>query len=374
MNIVIIRGGDDMLSAVFDLNELSVQNEESIRFVKYIIGDLNTILISSDSTKNYDIFEKNVIDITSCKLEKYQTIEEFLHHNRDKVEDWFLVVTNRNIPFALFGQQFVGCPYEFWGAIDQFEESSFTEHAKKKLLYNELSWLYMDSIANDTDLEVSFLKKIFEKHSVKKILDCCCGVGRHASRLGDCGFKVTGIDASSHQIETAMKQNVNDNVEYHVCDARNFALPSKYDAAICMWTTYNYFSKESDMVSFLNTVSAHLCSGGILVLDSKNIPILSKNRLYHRETKRDNLKLTLLVYKRVIGMIQNSQYFYFINNGQEKRFCIDEEFVRFYKLNELIELNSSRFKLINTYGDFDGNEFDTEKSTRMITVWEKCKC
>lgn len=363
-----------MLSVVFDLNELAVQSEESIRFAEYAIRDLNTIFISSNPVKDSNVIGKFKIDITFCIVEKYKTIEDFLHHNKDKIEDWFLIITNKDIPFHLFGQQFVGCPYEFWGSMDQFAENSFTEHAKKKLLYNELSWLYMDSIANNTDLEVSFLKNIFEKYNVKKVLDCCCGVGRHAFRLGNYGFKVTGIDVSSNQIETARKQNNNDNVEYYVCDARNFSLSQKYDAAICMWTTYNYFSKEKDLLDFLNTVSSHLCDRGMLVLDSKNIPILHKNRLYHRETKRDDLNLTLLIYKRVINMVQNSQYFYFINDGQNKSFYMDEEFVRFYTLDELVKLNYLKFKLISVYGDFEGNPYNAEKSSRMITVWEKCEC
>lgn len=362
-----------MLSAVFDLNELAAQSEESIRFTKCVISDLNTILISNNDSEAGKVLEKNNIDITSCVVEKHETIEDFLHHNKDKADDWFLIVTNRDMPFSSFGQQFVGCPYEFWGSTEQFKENSFTEHAKNKLLYNELSWLYMDSIANDTDLEVSFLEKIFKKHNAKNILDCACGVGRHAYRLGNDGFKVTGIDISTNQIKTAMEQNSNSNVDYCVCDARNFSLSQKYDAAICMWTTYNYFSKEKDILDFLNTVSSHLRDKGILVLDSKNIPILDKNRLYHRKTSKDDLDLTLLIYKRIIGMVQNSQYFYFLNNGQDKSFYIDEEFVRFYTLNELEKLNNARFELIDVYGDFEGTKYDAMKSDRMITVWKKCE-
>jgi len=215
------------------------------------------------------------------------------------------------------------------------------------------------------------LNYIFKKCNINRILDCCCGVGRHACRLGEDGFKVIGVDASTNQIDTAMKKNSNENVEYYVDDARSFTLPQKCDAAICMWTTYNYFSKEKDILAFLSNISAHLNNKGILVLDSKNIPNLEKNRLYHRWTQRDDIELTLLVYKRIMGMIQNSQYFYFINNGHEKNFYIDEEFVRFYTLDELKALNNKMFKLIHVYGDFEGNDYDAKNSERMITVWEK---
>lgn len=360
-----------MLSIVFDINELKLQSKECIKFVRYAMSDLNTIFISDNTEKDYEFFEKYDMNKYISESEKYISIEEFLEINKDNTEEWFLIITDKKFQFESYGLQFAGCPYEFWGSMQQFEKNSFTEHAKKKLIYNELSWLYMDSIANDTGLEVEFLKKIFKKYNVNKILDCCCGVGRHACRLGENGFKVTGVDASVNQINTALKKNNNENVEYYVNDARNFTLPQKYDAAICMWTTYNYFSKEKDILAFLNNISAHLNDKGILVLDSKNILNLESNRLYHRRTQRDDIDLILLVYKRIMGMIQNSQYFYFINNGQEKDFYIDEEFVRFYTLDELKSLNNAMFKLIHVYGDFEGNDYDIKKSERMITVWQK---
>lgn len=360
-----------MLSVIFDLKELSMQKEESIKFVKCIVRDLNTIVISNNEEEYKNIADK--LELSFSTVKKYETIEDFVDHNKNKVEDWFLIMTNDDYDFNSLGKQFVKCPYEFWGALEQFENNSFTEHAKNKLIYNELSWLYIDSIANDTELEISLLEKVFDSYNIKKILDCCCGVGRHSARLGEDGFEVTGIDISSNQIKTATKRTKSANVNYCVCDVRDFSLPQKYDAAICMWTTYNYLSKEKDILAFLDNVFSHLNDDGILILDSKNIPILDKNRLYHRTTNRDNIDMILIVYKRVMDMVQNSQYFYFINNGDDKNFYIDEEFVRFYTLEELKELNYLKFELINVYGDFEGNAFDSENSSRMITVWQKCK-
>ena len=360
-----------MLSIVFDINELKVQSEESVKFAKNAIKGLPVIFISDDTAEVCNFFKKHDMDKYISEAEKYASINEFWENNRDKTEAWFLIITNDELRFKSLGSQFVCCPYEFWGSTEQFENTSFTEHAKKKLLYNELSWLYMDSIANDTELEVTFLENLFRKHGVNRILDCCCGVGRHTCRLGKSGFKVTGVDASVNQINTAIKTNNNENVEYQVSDARSFKLPQKYDAAICMWTTYNYFSKGKDISALLSNISDHLRDKGILVLDSKNIPILETSRLYHRRTQREDIDLTLLVYKRIMGMIQNSQYFYFISNGHEKNFYVDEEFVRFYTLDELKSLNNTRFRLIHAYGDFEGNAYDPQNSERMITVWEK---
>lgn len=357
-----------MLTIVFEYNELINQEKEEQVFVDKIVRDLPcTLIVGEDSLSKDNEEFINCFTIDACK-----TIQQFVENNKSKNNEWFLIISNKEIDLDGSGNQFVKCPYKFWSGLEQFDTKSFTEHAKKKYLYNELSWLYMESIANDTHLEVDFLKNLFIENKVNRIMDCCCGIGRHAARLGEMGFYVTGIDASQNQINTARKKNKNDRVEYIIHDARDFDLPNKnYDAAICMWTTYNYFSKENDIVAFLSTVASHLNNGGLLVLDSKNIPALEPYRFYHRDSKNGEIDMILLVYKRIMGMIQNSQYFYFINNGSEKMFYLDEEFVRFYSVKELQKLNSEIFELINVFGDFDKDSYDVDKSERMITVWRK---
>ena len=359
-----------MLSVVFDFSELKSKNEEELSFANLLMRDVAAIILSADELEVKKYLRRHDLNSASVTIENI-SVENFLCR-RNHAADWFLLVSDKIIDCAKYGEQFAQCPYTFSDLPARFESQSFTEHAKKKLLYNELSWLYMDSIANDTLQEVDFLRKIFEASHAKKILDCCCGVGRHAVRLGAHGFKVTGVDASEAQIKTAEQQNKNDNVEYFVHDVRDFVLPEKnYDAAICMWTTYNYFSKEDDLNAVLSNLWSHMRAGGLLVLDSKNIPALDKERLYHRKSQRNDLDMTLLVYKRIIASVQMSKYLYFINSGGRKNFYLDEEFVRFYSLKELQEINRSRFEPVRVYGDFDGHSFDAEHSNRMITVWKK---
>jgi 2-polyprenyl-3-methyl-5-hydroxy-6-metoxy-1,4-benzoquinol methylase len=94
------------------------------------------------------------------------------------------------------------------------------------------------------------------------------------------GFNVVGIDFSVKQIETAKKFHKHKNVVYHVQDAREIKLGnSKYDMSICMWTTYNYFSQEKDLLKFIRSNYHCQRKGGILILDSKNIPRLEKEEL-----------------------------------------------------------------------------------------------
>lgn len=360
-----------MLTAVFDINELCLQDDECLSFVELLSHDIDILLIDTAPTMAHS---KNILSKYikfPHKVVYTDSIESFAVDNKGG-SSWYIIFSDRAIDARACSENFIVCKYHFWSNLKHLKNKNFADHAKKKLLYNELSPLYMDAIANDTQLEVDFLERTFSGNHVNKILDCCCGVGRHAEKLGDLGFKVTGIDVSESQIGTASKKHKNNNVEYFVRDARTFLLSSRdYDAAICMWTTYNYFSQKKDMLSVMKSLYDHLTDKGILVLDSKNIPSLASERLYHRNIIKENYDLFLLIYKRIFRTIQNSQYFYFINENGKKKFFIDEEFIRFYSLNELKEINHSLFECVNVYGDFQGNKYDENSSERMISVWRK---
>lgn len=265
-------------------------------------------------------------------------------------------------------------PLSFYGDITQFESKSFTEAAKDKLIYNELSKYYMGAIANDTEKETTFLANIIDAHindRTCKVLDCCCGVGRHDYALALQGYHVSGIDISTSQIATAHKLHSHPNVSYSVRDVRNYQLEdTDFSAVICMWTTYNYLSLTSDFLHFIENAYKHMEGDGILVLDSKNIPALDAMRTYSRSNCFQGAQIQLLIHKRVIGKIQNSQYFYFIEDGDNTHFYFDEEFVRFYTLEEIETIAKPYFETVAVYGDFEGNDYDAN-SMRFILVMRK---
>ena len=66
----------------------------------------------------------------------------------------------------------------------------------------------LEPMIKRAESEVEGLVKIFSKHEVPsggKILDLCCGMGRHCVFLAKKGYDVVGIDFSSFLIERAKK-------------------------------------------------------------------------------------------------------------------------------------------------------------------------
>lgn len=351
--------------------------EENLKFAQLLSKcyDINLLSCSNVDRLNKDLkkFKLNELFKNVYSVNNQAERQTFLEQSSSRF-DWVVFFNHENKQI-IQNKNLIQVPIDLRGDFSKFKNISFVEHAKNKLLYNELSKYYMYAIGNDTIQEVDFINNIYEQFLNKKdgsVLDCCCGVGRHAYLLGNKGFKVTGIDISESQINNAKKIHKNKNVEYRVCDVRNIDLNKKdFDMAICMWTTYNYLSMEKDLWKFLNAVYMHLREDGLLVLDSKNIPKLDKRRVYTRETKDGDLDVSLLINKYVVGNIQNSQYLYFINNGKESSFYYDDEFVRFYHLKEIEKIAKGKFEVVKVYGDFNQETYKKKKSNRFIVVMKK---
>jgi len=257
---------------------------------------------------------------------------------------------------------------------ETLKNNNFSDFAKTKLMYNDLSDVYMELIANDTDKEIEFIDKVFESNNnrQKKLIDFCCGVGRHVYGLANKGYAATGVDVSERQIETAKKVHAHENIKYHVGDAKNIKVDDTFNMAICMWTTYNYFSKDEEFSQFISNVYDHLNDDGLLILDAKNVPSLEDFRIYNRSRYNERIDLDQLIIKRIInGNIQNSQYFLFIKKNGNCKFVMDEEFVRYYSLEEIRNLTKDKFEIVCTYGDFDMVPYNSERSGRMIVVLKK---
>lgn len=350
---------------------------DNIEFAK-LLGKYYKISVCSLSSKDRLIKDINKFNLASLFTDIYSKNDVInkkdFFKNISNNYDWIVYFNHEYNEIIMF-ENIVYIPINMKGDLEQFKNKSFTEHAKNKLLYNELSKYYMEAIANDTDLESEFISSVFKKNIGKEsgtLLDCCCGVGRHDYILGNKGYKVTGIDISESQIANAKKIHSNPNTRYKVMDVRNINnLKNKFDMAICMWTTYNYLSLDKDFISFIKGVYNHQDKGSILLLDSKNIPKLKKRRVYKRNTEKKSLKMELIINKFVDNNIQNSQYMYFIKNNDNKQFYYDEEYVRFYTLDEIKKLVDKYYIVKYNYGDFKFSEYDEKTSERFIIVLER---
>ena len=130
-----------------------------------------------------------------------------------------------------------------------------------------------DIVENDrnTEQEVDLLIRSAGLERNDRILDLCCGQGRHSLELARRGFpQVTGLDRSRYLIRLARKRARQRNLplSFHEGDARRFRLGDGDFHCVCvLGNSFGYFDRPEDDLAVLEAVKRALASGGVLVMD-----------------------------------------------------------------------------------------------------------
>jgi D-alanine-D-alanine ligase len=130
-----------------------------------------------------------------------------------------------------------------------------------------------DVIENDrnTAEEVDLLIRSVGLQRNDRILDLCCGQGRHSLELARRGFpRVTGLDRSRYLIRLARKRAKQRSLQasFHEGDARRFRLGDADFHCVCiLGNSFGYFELPEDDLAVLEAVKRALASGGSLVMD-----------------------------------------------------------------------------------------------------------
>ncbi|MQA65783.1 MAG: methyltransferase domain-containing protein [Alphaproteobacteria bacterium] len=104
-----------------------------------------------------------------------------------------------------------------------------------------------------------------------RILDLCCGQGRHAIELARRGFThVTGMDRSRYLVRLARRRARRENLDivFKEGDARQVRLPeASFDAVLILGNSFGYFERPEDDAEVLSAIRRISRSGATLVLD-----------------------------------------------------------------------------------------------------------
>jgi len=130
-----------------------------------------------------------------------------------------------------------------------------------------------DVVENDqnTVRDIDFIVKALGLQPNDRILDLCCGQGRHSIELARRGFRhVTGVDRSRYLVRLARKraQALKLSVTFHEGDARRFRLPvDSFHVVTVLGNSFGYFDREEDDILVLEAIKRVLKSNGSIVMD-----------------------------------------------------------------------------------------------------------
>ena len=153
-----------------------------------------------------------------------------------------------------------------------------------KTLFNSL-YLKTDGdvVENDdnTSREVDMLINATNLKLDAKILDLCCGQGRHVLELYRRGYEnVSGLDRSRYLIRTAKKraQQLKSFIRFSEGDARKIRMPeSSVDCIVLFGNSFGYFESQEDDMAVLHSILRVLKSEGNIAMDIVNGEWMRKN-------------------------------------------------------------------------------------------------
>lgn len=240
-----------------------------------------------------------------------------------------------------------------------FEDDSFWESA--------FPCLFPEEKFASAEEQVSQLPKLIGS-PFSRVLDLCCGPGRHAIPLAKQGALVTGVDRSSFLLEKARSRAGSEKIEWIQEDMRAFVRPGQFDVVINLWTSFGYFgSAEEDLIVLRNAYDS-LRAGGFFVIDLLGKEVLA--RKFASRAVEERPDGSMLVEKREIiqDWCRIKVQWLLIQNDQITRVEFDHALYSGRELTDL--LRAASFKSVRLYGTWQGAPYDSN-SERLIAVAAK---
>ena len=232
------------------------------------------------------------------------------------------------------------------------------------------SFMFPKSKIENTPAEVDQILKLMKIKPGARVLDLCCGPGRHSLELARRGFKVTGVDRTRAYLTEARRLALKEklDIEFVLADMRKFRRARAFDAAINMFTAFGYFEKPSDDLRVLQHVHASLRPGGVFLMDimgKERIAKIFNPRTWHREPDG-----TIILEERWLekdfSWIEN--LWTLIRKGRMKTFRVAHRLYSAVELKAL--LRRAGFDKVKACGQLDGARYD-ENAIRLVLVAKK---
>jgi SAM-dependent methyltransferase len=113
--------------------------------------------------------------------------------------------------------------------------------------------------------ETEFVCRCAPLPGFRKVLDACCGMGRHGRALSSRGYSVVGIDRNGHMIARA--HALAGGPSYMMTDVRDYRPdPGTFDIAIIMSQSFGYFDATTNR-AVLGRLAEGVREGGRVILD-----------------------------------------------------------------------------------------------------------
>ncbi|MFM1918831.1 MAG: hypothetical protein RLZZ303_465 [Candidatus Hydrogenedentota bacterium] len=224
--------------------------------------------------------------------------------------------------------------------------------------------LYAHRSVEAAKAEADFAMRHLRLGHCGKILDLCCGGGRHLIHLSSYCVELVGLDYSRDLLRIA-----NDHLPANVLltrgDMRHLPFEAAFDAVVNFFTSFGYFEEDSENARVPRQMALALRPGGRFFMDYLNPAHVRANLL--SESRREAGNLTVLEERWIDSA----------RSRVNKRTKVLEaggvrtetfESVRLYSFEEMHALlGASGLVVEQVFGDYDGSPHKAT-SPRMMFV------
>jgi SAM-dependent methyltransferase len=221
-----------------------------------------------------------------------------------------------------------------------------------------------------TEREVADILALLDLAEGSRILDLCCGNGRHAIPLAQQGHQVSGLDLSEQLLKRAVAEAEEQGatIRWLHSDMRHIPFKNEFDAIINVFTSFGYFENEDEDLRVLQQVYQALKPQGLFLLETVYQPKVMRAFTPHGITRyNDGL---IVLEERYIDLLtsRNEVRITMLDaQGQRKE---HKHSMRIYTLTELIRmLNFVGLPVQAYYGGLDASALTMD--SRLVILSQK---
>lgn len=220
-----------------------------------------------------------------------------------------------------------------------------------------------------TRAEVDFATRALGLRRGARVLDVPSGFGRHSGELARRGYSVVGVDLSPAMLRAARRSHHEGaRLRFVRGDMRRLAYRAEFDAVVCLFTSFGYFSERENVLT-LRRMARALRPGGRLLMDHRN-PAFDVTLPTHswRQPRPGLYVLWTLDVDRRTNVHEAT---WMILRRVERRVIRKAFRLRLWTLAQWRRhLREAGLRLVRAYGDFRGRPF-RPTSSRLLLLAER---
>ena len=214
--------------------------------------------------------------------------------------------------------------------------------------------------------QIDFVESVIRPTRGARVLDLCCGSGRHSIELTKRGFRVCGVDLSAELLDRARKdaECANTQISFVRSDMRCAVGDHSFDLVVNFFTSFGYFETDVENRRVLDAIYASLRPGGGWLVDYINREYVIANLVSSDEHRVNGLHIRQ--QRRIDTVRGRVEKTLTVTDGESSRMY--RESVRMYSYPELRTMFADAGLKINAvFGDFDGRPFGTSSPRLILT-------